>query len=263
MRHGYSAFNSAILDVDGVLWIAGALAEGAIAFLNDLRRAKIPFCLLTNDCSSSKAERYKALTQAGLVLRPTQLVTVAEVTEEWLRKASVQSIMYLGAPATLPDIAKGFRIHDISPVDAVVLGDIFSHYDRDSIDKAAKAIDDGAILVAMQRNPRWSDGRNWYVDNGFWVAGLEYVTGREAVVVGKPNRDAYLAAANRLGLIAQDYSCTAFVSDNVDIDLRGARDVGLATVHFGTEQNLPLWVDHAAHDLGSLASVLIGNDYCD
>ncbi len=261
MRPGGRPLGSVVLDVDGVLWIAGAPGEGAIAFLDGLRRDEVPFCLLTNDCSVSKAERQESLTQAGLVLRADQLVTAAEVTREWLRDAAAHTIMYLGAPSVLPDVAKGLRVCESGPVDAVVVGDLFAHYDRRSLDRAAKAVSDGAALVAMQRNPRWSDGTGWYIDNGFWVAGLEYVTGRQAVVTGKPNRDAYLAAVARLGLVVQAHARTAFVSDDIATDLKGAKDVGLTTVYFGSAQTLQPWVDYAARDIGALASLLIGHGH--
>ncbi len=256
-----SNFNSVVLDVDGVLWVAGAPGDGAIAFLDCLRRNEFPFCLLTNDCSVSKAERHKALTEAGLVLRPDQLVTAVEVTREWLRNAAADVIMYLGAPSALPDIEKGFHISESGPVDAVVVGDLFSHYDRRMLDRAAKAINDGAKLVAIQRNSLWSDGKDWFVDNGFWVAGFEYVTGQQAVVTGKPNPDAYLSAVARLGLAAQVHSHTAFVSDDMTTDLKGAKDVGLSTVYFGSSQTLPSWVDYVAHNLDDLSNLLFRNSH--
>lgn len=261
MRNGRRTLGSVVLDLDGVLWIAGAPGEGAIAFLDDLRRDDIPFCLLTNDCSVSRAERHEAITQAGLVVRPDQLVTAAEVTRSWLRDAGVHTIMYLGAPSVLPDVTKGLGVRKTGPVDAVVVGDLFASYDRKSLDKAAKAVSDGAALVAMQRNPLWSDGKGWYVDNGFWVAGLEYVTGRQAVVTGKPNRSAYLTAVARLGVAAQPHSRIAFVSDDIATDVKGAKDAGLTTVYFGSAQTLPPWVDFAAPDMGALASLLIGHGH--
>ncbi len=261
MQHECRALSGVILDVDGVLWIAGAPTEGVIAFLDGLRRDKVSFCLLTNDCSVSKAERHEALTQAGLFLHADQLVTAAEVTREWLRNAAAHAIMYLGTPSTLPDVAKGFRVCESGPVDAVVVGDLFAHYDRRSLDKAVRAVRDGAALVAMQRNPLLSDGKDWYVDNGFWVAGLEYVTGRQAIVTGKPNRHAYLTAVARLRQMVQDLSRTAFVSDDIATDLKGAKDVGLTTVYFGSAQTLPPWVDYAAYDMDSLASLLIGHGH--
>jgi HAD superfamily hydrolase (TIGR01450 family) len=261
MQQKYCAVDGVILDVDGVIWIAGALQEEAIALLEGLRQAEIPFCLLTNDCSVSKVERQDALIRAGLILQPDQLVTAAEVTREWLNREAIHAIMYLGNPRTLPDIAKGVLVRESGAVNAVVVGDLFDHYDRHSLHKAARAIVEGATLVAMQSNPRWSDGKNWYVDNGFWIAGFEYVTGRQAVVMGKPGQHAYLTAVARLGLAAYDLSRIAFVSDDITNDLKGAKKIGLATIYFGPAQTMAPWVDHAVCDMHGLFSLLIGRNH--
>jgi HAD superfamily hydrolase (TIGR01450 family) len=259
MRVDHRALSSVVLDVDGVIWIGGAPAQGAIAFLDSLGRENIPFCLLTNDCSVSKAYRHRSLTQASLILKAEQLVTATEVAREWLIDAAVRTIMYLGTPAALIDLTEGLSVRESAPVDAVVVGDLFTHFDRGTLDRAAKAVSDGATLVAMQRNPRWSDGTDWHVDNGFWVAGLEYVTGQQAVVTGKPHNTAYQSALSRLGLTTDDPSGTLFVSDDMTADLKGAKDVGLTTVYFGPAHILPPWVDYSVRDFNSISSLLIGN----
>ncbi len=152
MPRKHRTLGSVVLDVDGVIWIEGAPAPNAITFLRDLRRDAIPFCLLTNDCSVCKADRQQSLEQAGLDVRASELVTAAEVTADWLKSTAVRSIMYLGAPAALRDVAKGIRVLESGPVDAVVVGDLFADYNRQSLDRAAKALSDGAALVAMQSN---------------------------------------------------------------------------------------------------------------
>jgi HAD superfamily hydrolase (TIGR01450 family) len=245
-----------ILDVDGVIWISGAPGHGAADLLSTLRRQMLPFCLLTNDCSVSKTLRHAALAEAGLPLRPEELVTASEVTNEWLREVSVNSIMYLGAPGLLSEVARGITVKDSGPVDVVVVGDLFNHYDRRTIDGAVKAILAGAKLVAMQHNRRWSDGKDWYVDNGFWVAGFEYVTDCRAFVMGKPNPTAYLAALRRLGDSSNDHSGIVLVSDDTENDLKGAKAIGLTTVYFGQSRDLAEWVDFCAQDFSALKLLL-------
>lgn len=246
-----------ILDVDGVIWISGAPGRGAAEMLASLSRLNFPFCLLTNDCSVSKMTRYTALSEAGLLLRSEQLVTAAEVTNDWLMQVAAHDIMYLGAPSLLSDLPRCISVKDSGPVDAVVVGDVFKYYDRRVIDRAAKAIAAGAQLVAMQRSRRWSDGNDWYIDNGFWVAGLEYVTGCQAVVTGKPSPTAYRTAVRRLGESSLEYSEIALVSDDIEADLKGGKAVGLTTVYYGPSRDLAEWVDFSARDLSTLESILV------
>ena len=249
-----------ILDLDGVIWLSGKPAKSAASFIHALRRVNFPFCFLTNDCSVSKAERRGELASAGLAVGNDELVMVAEVTNAWLKSRDVHTIMYLGAQSVLSEVAKGLCLRWDDSVNAVVVGDVFKHYDRGLLDSAVKAIFNGAILVAMHRNRLWSDGQNWYIDNGFWVAGFEYVTGRQAYVTGKPNKDAYLMALTKIGLAAQELHRIAFVSDDILIDLQGAKKVGLCTIYMGTERNLPSWIDYTVKSLDEVMSLLTGEN---
>lgn len=258
MTSNIGSISGVVLDVDGVLWTKGSPTSGAFQFLENLRRCRIPFCLLTNDCSVSKAQRYQSMVEAGFMIQAEQLVTAPQLTGEWLRNIGANTIMYLGATTAISDIPVDLTIQKIGPVDAVVVGDLFSSYDRHSLNRAANAVSSGAALVAMQRNPCWSDGSEWHIDNGFWIAGLEYVTGREAVVIGKPSPFAYQGAVNRLLLSPQSKGSIAFVSDDVLSDLSGAKDFGLLTIYFGKEVELPSWVDHMAHDMNELSRLVCG-----
>lgn len=244
-----------ILDVDGVIWVSGALALGATELLTWLRRQCIPFCLLTNGCNAAQTIRYATLVDAGLPLSADQLVTPADATKEWLAESAAHSIMYLGAPGVLSDLSSDITFKESGPVDAVVVGDVFDHYDRHALDRAAKAVIAGAQLVAMQRNRRWFDGKEWYIDNGFWIAGLEYVTGSKAVVTGKPSPVAYLTAIKRLGP-SLDPSNVVLVSDDIEVDLKGGKAVGLTTIYFGTSPQAAAWVDFRAEDSAALRSLL-------
>src|SRR5260370_37381266 len=115
MPRKHRTLGSVVLDVDGVIWIEGAPAPNAITFLRDLRRDAIPFCLLTNDCSVCKTDRQQSLEQAGLDVRASELVTAAEVTDDWLKSTAVRSIMYLGLPATFPDVPNEIRLPEPRP----------------------------------------------------------------------------------------------------------------------------------------------------
>ena len=226
--------------------------------MHSLRHSNLSFCVLTNDCSVSKAERLGEIERAGVRLKHNELIMVAEITNEWLKRAGVRTITYLGARSVLSEVARDLYVRSDEFVDAVVVGDMFKHYDRHLLDIAVKAISNGARLVAMHRNPLWSDGKEWFIDNGFWVAGLEYVTGQRAVVTGKPSQEAYTTAVAKMGLEKRDLPHIAVVSDNISIDLQGAKEVGLRTVYMGTDPEVPSWIDSVVSSLDELALILAG-----
>ena len=64
------------------------------------------------------------------------------------------------------------------------------------------------------------------LDSGAFVAGLEYATGAEATVLGKPS-PSYFAAA--LDALDAEPELTWLVTDDVEADVRGARLFGMKT----------------------------------
>jgi ribonucleotide monophosphatase NagD (HAD superfamily) len=65
------------------------------------------------------------------------------------------------------------------------------------------------------------------LDAGAFVAGLEYATGVEAVVLGKPSPSYFAAALDALEAVPE---LTWLVTDDVEQDVRGASLFGMRTV---------------------------------
>jgi len=245
-----------ILDVDGVLWFGESPNIKAIDFINTLKKNNIPFCLLTNSCNISKSSRYKILSNAGFKISSSQLVTASELTAHWLKENNMQTIMYVGTFDTLHDFSEFNIVNSSNKVDAVVIGDPFDNLDRYLIHKVARVIINGATLIAMQKNAYWIDGTNWYVDNGFWIAGFEYATNSKAITIGKPNKFAYNYTIKKLGFLIKDSSGILFISDDIHSDLKGAKENGLITAYFGKNKDKYPWIDYYFKNYSEIYSLL-------
>ena len=80
------------------------------------------------------------------------------------------------------------------------------------------------------------------LDSGAFVAGLEYATGVEATVLGKPSAS-YFAAA--LDALDAEPELTWLVTDDVDGDVRGARLFGMKTALVRTGKFRPEALEQA------------------
>jgi ribonucleotide monophosphatase NagD (HAD superfamily) len=63
------------------------------------------------------------------------------------------------------------------------------------------------------------------------VAALEYASGKQAVVVGKPEVDFFRLALEDLGLAAHE---VAMVGDDAEADVAGAKKAGLSGIQVRT-----------------------------
>ena len=93
--------------------------------------------------------------------------------------------------------------------------------------RAFSEIEAGADLFCLHKNPLVADRRGPLLDAGAFVAGLEYATGVEATVLGKPSA-AYFAAA--LAALDAEPELTWMVTDDLDQDVRGAQLFGMSTL---------------------------------
>jgi HAD superfamily hydrolase (TIGR01458 family) len=108
-----------------------------------------------------------------------------------------------------------------------VLGDLGEGWDFSTLNRAFRQVMDGALLLALQKNHYWLTPEGLTLDAGPFVAALEYASGREAAVVGKPSPAFFELAAASLGC---DKEHIAVVGDDVEADVAGAQAAGMLGV---------------------------------
>lgn len=210
-----------LLDLDGTVYQDGSPIEGVPEALEVLRGAGTPVRFVTNTTRRSRRALVETLADMGIAVRPDDCVTAPAAAATWMRGEGVRSILALVAEETLEDL-DAFRLAEERP-DAVLVGDLGADWTYARLQSAFQALDRGARLVALQKNRYWRSGGERRLDAGPFVAALEYASGKQAVVVGKPSREFFLGALE--GLTATPER-VLMVGDDLDGDVRGARAAG-------------------------------------
>ncbi len=109
----------------------------------------------------------------------------------------------------------------------MIVGDLGEGWDYEVLNRAFRQLMDGAALIALQKNRYWETAEGLSLDAGPFVSALEYATGREAEVVGKPSPAFFELALGELGVSADH---AAMVGDDVEADVGGAMEAGLAGI---------------------------------
>jgi HAD superfamily hydrolase (TIGR01458 family) len=107
----------------------------------------------------------------------------------------------------------------------VILGDLGEGWAYEVLQEAFEYVMGGAAIIALSRDRYWQRGDRLALDAGPFVAALEYATGVDAVIVGKPSPAFYAAAIASLGLARP--AATAMVGDDLWSDVQGAQRAGL------------------------------------
>jgi HAD superfamily hydrolase (TIGR01458 family) len=118
-------------------------------------------------------------------------------------------------------------LEDDAEPDAVIVGDLGEAFDYRALNGAFRCVMAGAELIALQKNRYWMRADGLALDVGPFVAALEYATGRAAYVVGKPARGFFEEVLRGLGALPE---AAAMVGDDVESDIGGALDSGLAAI---------------------------------
>jgi HAD superfamily hydrolase (TIGR01458 family) len=219
-------FDGVLLDIDGVLTVSWEALPGAVETVAWLREHAVPFRLITNTTTQTRAELAATLSGAGIDVAPAEIVTAVVATGTYLRSSRPGARVFLLSDGDGRGDLDGIELVS-EGADAVVLGGAYEGFDYPTMNRVFRMLMDGAELVAMHRNLYWRTAEGWQLDGGAYVAGLEEATGRRATVCGKP-ADAYFAAA--LDQIGVPASAAVMVGDDVENDVLGAQAAGLTGV---------------------------------
>jgi HAD superfamily hydrolase (TIGR01458 family) len=214
-----------LLDIDGVLYVGNEPIEGAREALVELRRQSAAVRLMTNTTSRSRREVLEHLVEIGFEVALEEVLTPAAMAVRHCRERGYRSVELLVSERLLEDLAPLQRSGSARKADAVILGDLGSAFNAEVLNGAFRLLMDGAELVALQHNRYWRRADGLALDVGAYAAALEYATGREAVVVGKPAQAFFLSAMADMGL-----ERGVMVGDDAEADVGGAMAAGLPGV---------------------------------
>jgi HAD superfamily hydrolase (TIGR01458 family) len=214
-----------LVDLDGVLYVEDEPVEGAADAVGELRSRELPLRFVTNTTSRSKGQTLERLERLGFGVTSEELVTPAALARSHCLDAGHERVALVMNQQVKEDF-EGLTESD-EKVDAVIMGDLGEAFGFEILNHAFRQVMDGAELIALQKNRFWMTPDGLALDAGPFVAAIEYATGREALVVGKPAKSFFELVLEDMGV---DASKAAMVGDDVETDVGGAIDAGLAGI---------------------------------
>ena len=211
-----------LLDIDGVLYVGDHPIEGALHAFAQLREMSAGMRLLTNTTSRSRRKVREHVTEMGFDVPIEEVLTPAAMAERYCRERDFQSVAVLVREGLREDLAELDSADSDATPDAVILGDLGEGFTPEVLNRVFRWLMDGAELVALQHNRYWRRADGLALDVGAYATALEYASGTEAVTVGKPAREFFLAAMADMGL-----ERGVMVGDDLEADVGGAMAAGL------------------------------------
>jgi len=218
------AYDAALLDLDGVLYVGPDAVPHAAPAVSAARRSGMRLAFVTNNASRRPEVVAAHLTSLGINAEADDVVTSAQAAVRYLvAHLDVGArVLVLGTEGLAEEVeAGGLRpVRRADGAEAVVQG-LATTTSWADLAEAAVVIRSGAPWVAGNRDATYPSPRGPLPGNGAMVAALEVATGRSPVVVGKPQPELHLASVERVGA-----EHPLVVGDRLDTDVLGARTTG-------------------------------------
>jgi HAD superfamily hydrolase (TIGR01458 family) len=218
-------FSAFLIDIDGVLHVGPDPVEGAFDAIEALRERDVGFRLVTNTTSRSRRLVVGRLKNMGFELSANDVLTPAAPALALCRDKGYDDVAVHVTDEMAEDFSELAKSSDTP--DAVILGDLGDEFTYTRMNTIFRQLDSGAELIALQRNRFWQAEDGLVLDAGVFVVALEYATGRESIVTGKPSAQFFAAA---LAELSADASDAAMIGDDLEADVGGALDAGIAGI---------------------------------
>lgn len=249
-----------LLDLDGVIVLAGAPIPGAPGAIAELERRGTPYRIVTNTSAVSRVTLSRWSAKLGAPIPAARFESALSASAAWTARRFPDQPLYVLASEDARQEFAGQRLlthedaarHGATAA-AVVIGDSPEDATFDNLNRAFRLILGGAVLVGMHRNPWWLTPEGPTLDSGSFVAGLEFSTGHAATIVGKPSAAFFSQAVRDLRREAgRDLARAdiAMVGDDVRTDVRAAQRAGMRGVFVLSGKHGPDDIEVAARERG-------------
>lgn len=208
-----------LVDLDGVVWLAGQAIDGSPGAIERLRRAGHRVVFVTNNAGPTRRTLVDRLAAAGVRADPDDLVTSAQAAAQLVEPGQrVAMFGDVGLREALSEREVTLVAMTAKP-EAVVVGRTveLSYHE---LAAAADAIRGGARFLATNTDATFPTSHGLEPGAGAIVAFVATASGVEPIVAGKPHQAAADAVRDRYGPVAW------MVGDRADTDGLFAKRLG-------------------------------------
>jgi HAD superfamily hydrolase (TIGR01458 family) len=249
-------FKPLLIDLDGVLKLGNYPAPDVNEFFNFINENKIPACILSNSTLRT-GEMVKEFFTSQKIELKIPVITSFDATLAYVNKNYKKVQVY----------CRNYLIHhfdgiiDEADPEAIVVGDIEDRWNYQIVNDIFRKVLAGADLVAMHKNKFWNPEGELLIDAGAFITGIEYASGKEAILIGKPSPLYFKAALESIDAKIEDGFF--MIGDDIENDITAAQDIGGKGILISTgktkyplDENFNIKPDFEAHSLRNVIEIL-------
>ncbi|WP_455208889.1 TIGR01458 family HAD-type hydrolase [Kaarinaea lacus] len=216
-----------LFDLDGVVYVGDQSIAGAVGTVKWCIDNAIPHLFITNTTSKPRTALVAKLAAFGIAIAEESILTPPVATVQWLRENHLHRLGLFVSEITAQEFTS-FEVvqQEQDAVEAVIVGDMGAGWDFATLNRAFRMLmqQPSPQLIALGMTRYWCASEGLRLDAGAYVAALQYATGIEPLVLGKPAATFYETALHQLG-VSPDQAI--MVGDDIKVDIEGAQRAGM------------------------------------
>ncbi|MEB3760544.1 MAG: HAD-IIA family hydrolase [Desulfurococcales archaeon] len=258
-------YKAAIVDLDGVVWRSSKIIEENVEALKSILETTQLVFLTNNSTRTRKEYALKLSRILEYEISPGQIITSGYSAAEWLRRTKPGSkTLVVGEEGLVAELTMAghtvLTTDNWMSADAVVVG-LDRNLTYRKLAAAHKAIVNGALFVATNRDTSYPDVEGTVPGAGSIVSLLETSSGKSPVVdAGKPNKWILELALAKISFPRNE---VIVIGDRIDTDIAMAQENKLDSILVltGVTRDPPRGLDGVVV-AKTLASLLFDSKLC-
>jgi HAD superfamily hydrolase (TIGR01458 family) len=249
-------FKPLLIDLDGVLKLGDSPAPDVKDFFEFINENKIPSCILSNSTLRTGELVKEFFNEHGITLS-IPAITAFDATLSFVKKNYNKVQVY----------CREYLIHhfegmiDSENPEAIVIGDIEDKWNYQIVNDIFKKVFAGADLVAMHKNKYWNPQGELLIDAGAFINGIEFASGKEAILIGKPSAHYFKAALEKIDSKLEE--SFFMIGDDIENDIKAAQEIGgegiliyTGKTKYPLEKSINIKPDFEANSLKEVMNIL-------
>jgi HAD superfamily hydrolase (TIGR01450 family) len=233
-----AAYDTALLDLDGVVYAGAAAIEHAVDSLDAARAAGMRLAYVTNNASRPPRVVAEHLTELGVPAAPEDVINSAQAAARLVAEKvpAGAKVLVVGGPGLVEALAERglVAVESLADGPAAVVQGFDPSVGWERLAEAAYAVAAGLPWVASNTDMSIPTGRGVAPGNGTLVAAVRAATGAEPEVAGKP-----LPPMHRETVLRTGAKRPLVVGDRLDTDIEGAFNGGVDSLLVFTGVSTP------------------------
>ena len=219
-----------LVDLEGVLYSDNEIVSGASDVISKLKKNEIKLRFLTNTTTTPRRLIFEKLLNFGFNIEEKEIFTPIIATKNYLRKNSIKRISLI----TNTEITEEFKEYEITHKnpEVIIMGDIYKNFNWEILDRIFKLVYlNNSDLIALHQNKYCIRDGNTSLDLGPFVKAIEYASGKNSILMGKPDKNFFDLAIANLNI---DKSEILMIGDDIRSDIEGSKNAKFAAIQVKT-----------------------------